>query len=245
MTIDITQFIDIHVHILPGLDDGAKNLDDSLEMAKAYVNEGITRIIATPHFIPGTAWAAGRDQIIEKIKELQEYLVEGHIPLKIYPGMEIAYHQNLVSRLEKNLLQSLADSGTYLLEPSFNDSAGDLLQCAKKLMMTGCGVILAHPERITSFQKNVEPLLDLVKEGLQIQLNIGSIFNKFGESSKQLAMQLFDEESVHYLASDAHSTNSRKPLTSTEWQFLNDLLGDELLNKICVNNPGLLLNNKE
>ncbi len=243
MAADISQFIDIHVHILPGIDDGAKTLDDSVALAQAFVNEGITQIIATPHFIPGTAWAASRDSISEKISELQAYLVERNIPLSIFPGMEIAYHQKLISRFEKNLLQSLANSGTYLLEPSFNDSSDDLLQCAKQLMNRGCGVILAHPERIPSFQKTVEPLLGLVKEGLQVQLNAGSILNKFGELSKRLAMNLIEEDSVHYLASDAHSIETRKPLTGADWGILNDLLGDDLLTRIGVKNPRLLLKN--
>ena len=244
MAADISQFIDIHVHILPGIDDGPKTLDDSVVLAKAFVNEGITRIIATPHFIPGTAWAASRVSISEKISELQSYLVEKGIPLSIFPGMEIAYHPKLISRLEKNLLQSLANSGTYLLEPSFNDSSNDLLECAKQLMNRGCGVILAHPERIPSFQKTIEPLLELVKEGLQVQLNAGSLLNKFGQSSKRLAINLIEDQSVHFLASDAHSIETRKPLTGADWETLNDLLGDDLLTQICIKNPSLLLKNK-
>jgi len=241
MAIDIAQFIDIHTHILPGIDDGAKSLDESVALAEAYVNEGITQIIATPHFIPGTAWAADRDCIAEKLKELRKHLEKRKIQLDIFLGMEIAYHQKLLNRLENNQLQSLADSGTYLLEPSFNDSSTGLLQCAKQIMDKGCGVILAHPERIPAFQQVVEPLLDLVGEGLQVQLKIGSILNKFGESSKRLAMYLINEESVHYLASDSHSIARRKPLTGVEWKILNDLLGDELLTRICVTNPSVLI----
>jgi len=241
MAADISQFIDIHVHILPGIDDGAKNLDESAALAEAYVKEGISQIIATPHFIPGTAWAADRTYITEKIHELQAHLKEKKIPLKIFPGMEIAYHQKLIIRLGKDLLQPLAESGTYLLEPSFNDSTAGLLQCAKQIMKKGFGVILAHPERIPAFQQTIEPLLDLAKEGLQIQLNVGSVLNKFGESSKRLAMHLFDKECVHYLASDAHSIERRSPVTGAEWKILTDLLGDELITRICVTNPSELL----
>jgi protein-tyrosine phosphatase len=241
MAVDISQFIDIHVHILPGIDDGAKTLDESIALAEAYVYEGISQIIATPHFIPGTAWAADRVYIAGKIKELEENLQKRKIPLKIFPGMEIAYHQKLITRLEKDLLQSLADSGTYLLEPSFNDSAANLLQCAKQIMEKGFGVILAHPERIPAFQQTIEPLLDLTKQGLQIQLNVGSILNKFGEPSRRLAMSLFDKECVHYLASDAHSIEKRSPVTGVEWKVLSDLLGEELITSICVTNPNKLL----
>ena len=241
MAADISQFIDIHIHILPGMDDGAKNIDESIDMAKAYAELGITRLIATPHFIPGTAWAAGRDQIAAKIEELQEHLTIDAINLKISPGMEIAYHKKLSDRLEKGLLQSLGTSNGYLLEPSFNDSYDDLLRCAKQIMTQGSVAILAHPERIPSFQETPEPLLQLVEEGLQVQLNIGSLLGRFGESSKKMAMYLIKENSVHFLASDAHSMKKRRPLSREDWKQLTELLGDDLLTKLCITNPSRLL----
>jgi protein-tyrosine phosphatase len=241
MAPDIAQFIDIHAHILPGIDDGAKNLDESRALAQYYTELGVTRLIATPHFIPGTAWAAGRDIIADKIEELQEYLTSNNINLKVYPGMEIAYHKKLIDRLEKGLLQPLGTSDTYLLEPSFNDNYDDLLICARQIMMQGSGAILAHPERIPSFQETPEPLLQLVEEGLQVQLNIGSVFGRFGESSKKMAMYLIERNGVHFLASDAHSIEKRRPLGVEDWRKLTELLGDGLLTKLCISNPGSLL----
>ncbi len=243
MAANLSQFIDIHVHILHGLDDGPKNLDESAAMAKAYVDVGITCLIATPHFIPGTAWAAGRDCITNILQDLNKYLFEKDITLKIFPGMEIAYHQKLMDRLEKGVLQPLGESNIYLLEPSFNDSSCDLLECAREMMASGYGVILAHPERIPSFQETAEPLVDLVGQGLQVQINIGSLLDKFGESSKKLAMYLIDKNSVHFLASDAHSSTSRRPPNQADWQKLIGILGDDLLTRLCVTNPGSLISN--
>ncbi len=241
MTVDISQFIDIHVHILPGIDDGAKDLAASAALAEMYAKEGIRQIIATPHFIPGTAWAAGREKVVEKTAELQHHLDERNIALTVYPGMEIAYHKKVMDRLEKGLLQPLGRSNTYLLEPSFRDTSDDLLRCVKRVMDKGHGVILAHPERIPSFQETAETLVELVGKGLQVQLNIGSLLNKFGEASKRLAMQLIDADCVHYLASDAHSVKSRRPVGEKEWQILNTLLGEPLLTRICIKNPAALL----
>lgn len=242
MAIAISQFIDIHVHILPGIDDGPKNLHESAEIAQLYMDAGIKQIIATPHFIPGTAWAAGREKILSKLEELQKYLAQKKIELEIFPGMEIAYHQKLTSRLEKGMLQPLAGSKTYLLEPSFNDSFGDLLSCTRLLMEKGLGVILAHPERIPAFQENAEPLIKLVTQGLQVQLNIGSVLGKFGKSSEKMAMHLLAEKSVHYLASDAHSSSKRQPPCRSDWETLAAKLGEKLLAQLCVTNPRSLLN---
>ncbi len=243
MLADISQFIDIHTHILPGLDDGPKSLEESVAMAQCYVDVGIRKIIATPHFIPGTAWAAERERIEEKTEELQEYFSVNKIALEIFPGMEIAYHQKLINRLEKGALQPLAESNVYLLEPAFHDSQNDLLQCAKEIMDKGYGVILAHPERIKSFQETLEPLIELVGQGLRVQLNMGSLLDKFGQQSKQTAMKLIAENSVHYLSSDAHSAQKRRPPSRMDWDKLAEILGLELLSQICVINPEQLLNN--
>ena len=113
---DIAEFIDIHNHILPGIDDGPKSLNESVEMARCYVSVGITQIITTPHFIPGTAWAAGIHRIAEKIEELTACLQKEEIPLHIYPGMEIAYHKKLLDRFDKGLLQPLARSEEHTSE---------------------------------------------------------------------------------------------------------------------------------
>lgn len=241
---DISKFIDIHTHILPSIDDGPKNLEESAAMARCYIDLGISKIIATPHFIPGTAWAANREKINEKVTEVQNYLNEQNIALQIYPGMEIAYHTKVMSRLEKGLLQSLANSQYYLLEPSFQDSQHDVLQCARQLMEQGQKVILAHPERIKTFQENLEPLRAAIISGLEVQLNSGSILGKFGETCKQTAMQLIVADNVHYLASDAHSADNRKPLDVKEWQHLSDSLGDKLLSTLCISNPQKIIQNQ-
>jgi len=242
MAADLSQFIDVHVHILPGIDDGPRNLDESMAMAKAYVNIGVSRIIATPHFIPGTAWAAGLDCIADKLRELKELFARKDIPLTIFPGMEIAYHKKLMNRLENGMLQPLGKSDVYLLEPSFSDSSNALLECACQMMASGRGVILAHPERIPSFQETTKPLVDLVDQGLLVQINIGSLLNKFGESSKKLAMHLIEKSSVHFLASDSHATTRRCPPSRIEWEVLKGLLGDDLLTRLCVTNPRSLVN---
>ncbi len=238
---DIAKFLDMHNHILPGIDDGPKSLEESAEMARCYVNVGITQIITTPHFIPGTAWAVGRQKIAEKIAKLTCFLKKKQIPLKIFPGMEIAYHKTLLDRFEKGLLQPLANSSTYLLEPSFQDTAEDLLLCSKKLQEKEQHVILAHPERIKTFQDSLEPLLDQVHDGLEIQLNTGSVLGKFGSASRETAMCLIEKQCVHYLASDAHSANNRKPLDRAEWNELSVILGPELLTTLCIDNPNILI----
>lgn len=242
MVPDISKFIDIHTHLLHGIDDGPTNNEESAAMARCYVSLGIRKIIVTPHFIPGTAWAANSDKIKIKVKELQGYFIKQNIDLELYPGMEIAFHKKVINRLGKGMLQPLATSQYYLLEPSFQDSQEDLLQCAGQLMKKGVKVILAHPERIKNFHGNLEPLHKAVQSGIKIQLNSGSILGKFGETCKLTAMKLIKADNAHYIASDAHSAQNRKPLDVKEWQLLNNILGNKILSTLCISNPQRILN---
>jgi protein-tyrosine phosphatase len=241
MSFQLSHFIDIHTHILPGIDDGPKNLEESASLARYYMDMGITNIIATPHYIPGTAWAASTATILEKIAQLQGYLQEKEISVKIFPGMEIAFHKRLQEHLETKKISPLGTSGQYLLEPSFTDSADALFLCLDTLLEQGYRIILAHPERIPALGKTIAPLASLVSQGLRIQLNTGSLLGKFGQESQRVGRQLLDHNSVHYLASDAHGTRARRPPTREEWAILETDLGTDLLERLCCINPAQLI----
>ena len=236
-----SEFIDIHNHILPGVDDGPKNFEESAAMARCYADVGIHTVIATPHYIAGTAWAAKAERVLERLGELKRYLDQQQIPLAIHAGMEIAYHPNLIDRLQKGQLLPLAASDYYLLEPSFHGTQENLLHSVKSLLKMGKKVILAHAERIESFQKDIDPLLRLVERGLEIQLNMGSLLDEFDVQCKKTGLKLLDSECAHYLASDAHSATRRRPPTASDWNTLEKILGDELLTRLCITNPANLL----
>ncbi len=240
----LSDFIDIHTHILPGIDDGPKSLGESAAMARCYTDMGITQVIATSHYIPGTAWAASSQLILEKIAELQGYLQRNSIPLTIFPGMEIAYHKKLQEHLETQTFLPLGTSFHYLLEPSFTDSAEALFHCLDQLLEQGWKIILAHPERIPALRKMENPIDELVRQGLKIQVNTGSLLGKFGTESKHIGLQFIKRDCVHYLASDAHGVNSRRPPTLEEWLQLQATLGTDVLEQLCCINPAQLLMEK-
>ena len=209
-------------------------------MARQYTAAGIQTIIATPHFIMGTAWAARAETVLAKVSELQEFLDNERIPLHIYPGMEIAYHANFLDNLNKGMLLPLAGGNHYLLEPAFHDTQENLLYCVKQLLDMGKKVIIAHAERIKAFQDEIEPLHRLVEQGLEIQLNMGSLLDAFDIPSKQTALKLLAADCAHYLASDAHSATRRRPPTISDWNALKELLGSETLTRLCITHPAKL-----
>ncbi len=243
MPIKLSSFVDIHTHILPGIDDGPKSMAESYAMAEFYSQAGVSRIFATPHFIPGTAWAANCDLVRKKVWVLNYRLKKNGHPLRIIPGMEIAFHKKILDSIRQKLVLPLGESNTYLLEPSFNDSSDSLLQCAELMLEDGYGVIIAHPERIPCFQESVALLLDYVRKGVQLQVTIDSLTGKFGRVSKKTSLNLIQSGAVHYLASDAHGLGQRCPPNTSDWQKIIRLIGKESVEGLCIINPRLLLKN--
>lgn len=239
MTLD--GLVDIHCHILPGIDDGARDMEESVAMAQHYAAAGFVAVVATPHFIPGTAWAATAQVVAERVAALQARLDAENIALRVYPGMEIAFHKRLADRLHTGGLLPLAASGRYLIEPSFQGSQEELLYTVRHLLDQGQRVIIAHAERISAFQRNYDPLIRLVAQGLEIQVNCGSLLDVFDERCRKTALELLANNCVHYLASDAHGARRRTPPSPEERLRLADLLGPETLARLWRTNPARLL----
>ena len=236
------EIIDIHAHILPGIDDGPETLEESLALARCYTRLGIGKVICTPHFIPGTAWAAGRELVLEKIAAAQEYFRDNDVDLRLFAGMEIAFHKKLPERLENGQILPLAGSSRFLVEPSFNDSADTLLAMLETLVGRGYGIILAHPERIPAIQEMADAFAGFaIDNGVSVQLNSGSLLGRFGRYSQRAAMQFIARGCVQYLASDAHGADARRPPDETEWLELRRIIGVDRLRQWCCGNPAELL----
>ena len=237
----VDGLVDIHCHILPGIDDGARDLEASVAMARRYVAAGFAAVVATPHFIPGTAWAADRQRVVDLVATVQTRLDAEQIPLRVHPGMEIAFHQRLADRLPTGELLPLGASDRYLVEPDFHGPQESLLHVVRQLVEAGRRVILAHAERILAFQRNYDPLLRLARQGLEIQVNSGSLLDHFDQRCRKTALELLANGCVHYLASDAHGARRRTPPSPEERQRLADLNNPDTLTRLWRTNPARLL----
>lgn len=232
----LNDFVDIHTHILPGLDDGPKDIAGSIAIARCYEKAGIKVIVATPHFLPGTAWAAAKERVLESVQALQANFDQAKIDLKVIPGMEIAYHKKLEERILADLVLPLGQSRYFLIEPSFQGEQEGLLACLLSLLNKGQKLILAHPERADFFQQMPQVLKKFVDLGLRIQVNAGSLLGYFGEKSKATAELLRQYNCIHFIASDAHDHSKRGPLNTSEWESLLACPGGEELLSLCNNN---------
>ncbi len=235
MAVQSKDFIDMHCHILPGLDDGAKDMAESLEIARCYVQTGIKKVVATPHFLPGTAWAAEKEVVQQSVRELQASLDSNNIALQVLAGMEIAFHKRLAERICSNSFLPLADSGYYLIEPAFHGEQDSLVENLQSLLKMGKKLILAHPERIDRLHNRLDVLESLVNQGLLIQVNAGSLLGYFGPENQAAANRLHQKQCLHFIASDAHDLSKRAPISAEEWTKLAELHEGEILS-VCQSN---------
>jgi protein-tyrosine phosphatase len=233
MTFFLNEFIDMHTHILPGLDDGPKDLAGSIAIAHCYEKVGIKTIVATPHFLPGTAWAPTRERVLATVQALQASLDKANIDLRVVPGMEIAYHKKLEERILANIVLPLGQSEYFLIEPSFEGEQEGLLASLQSLLNRGQKLILAHPERAAIFQQMPQVLRKFVDQGLRIQVNAGSLLGYFGEKSKATAEWFRQGKCIHFIASDAHDHTKRCPFDAAEWANLLACPGGEELLLTC------------
>jgi protein-tyrosine phosphatase len=230
------EFIDIHTHILPGLDDGPDDMAGSIAIARCYEEVGTKKVVATPHFLPGTAWASDKELVLRSVQVLQASLERADIDLKVVAGMEIAHHKKLEERILANLVLPLGESGYFLIEPAFQGEQGDLLTSLQSLLIKGQKLIIAHPERVEAFQRKPEMLGNLVEQGLRIQVNTGSLLGYFGKKSQDTAELFRKNHCIHFVASDAHDHGKRAPLGATEWERLLASPGGEQLLCSCNKN---------
>jgi protein-tyrosine phosphatase len=201
--------IDLHSHILPGVDDGPRTLEGSLELARAAVADGTRTILATPHVNDDPGIDAER--VAAGLEVLRPALAEAEIPLEVLPGGEIAIWR--LADLDDAALRGLAlGGGPYLLvESPFSPVVGDFEPIVLDLLMRGHRVLLAHPERCPAFQRDPARLERLVDGGVLVQITAGSMAGGFGSTVRRFTAALLRDGLVHAVASDAHDAVKRPP----------------------------------
>ncbi|MBM6619104.1 tyrosine-protein phosphatase [Bacillus suaedaesalsae] len=200
--------IDIHCHILPGIDDGPKDLKDSLLMAKEAVAEGITSIIATPHF--NQKYENSKEMILAKVKQLNEVLEQENIPLTILPGQEPRIYGELLDDYEIGRILTLNKTGKYLfIELPSGHVPRYTEQLLYDIQMKEMTPIIVHPERNQEIIENPDVLYKLVEKGALTQITASSLSGDLGKKIKKFSIQLIESSLTHFIASDAHNVSSR------------------------------------
>ena len=202
--------IDIHSHMLPGLDDGPRNLEESVAMARMAVDDGIHGVICTPHWNP-PMWPNERSDISQAIDELRLRLQAESIPLEIWPGSELHLDAELPSMLAEGRLGSLNGGSWLLLELPGNFLPRRIDDYLWRLLQLGYQVILAHPERYSYVLRDPGQLHAWVAMGVTVQITSASLLGRLGPEILTLSQLLLAHRLVHFLASDSHGVHSRRP----------------------------------
>ncbi|MBC5635714.1 tyrosine protein phosphatase [Ornithinibacillus sp. BX22] len=218
--------IDIHSHILPGVDDGAKTIDDSLVMAQEAVQQGIHTIIATPHHQNGK-YINVKEDIEIHVEKLNKALREKNIPLTVLTGQETRIHGDLIQELEASNIATLNNTRYLFIEFPFGYIPQYAEQMVFDIQVAGYKPIIVHPERNRQIAENPSTLYNFVRKGALTQVTAASLAGKFGKTVQKLSHQLIDYNLAHFIASDAHNTTSRGFVMREAYRILKNKHGND------------------
>jgi len=205
--------IDLHCHILPGIDDGPATVEGSLELAAHAAAGGIRTVVATPHV--NDRYGLGADDIEPVVADLRRAIEDSGLELELLGGAEIAVSRLL--DLDDSALDRLAlgNGRCLLVEAPLQPVVGDIESLVSQLMARGHGVLLAHPERSPPFQREPDRLVSMVEDGALCSITAGAVEGRFGGSVQRFAFDLLGRGLVHNVATDAHDASRRSPDLTT------------------------------
>lgn len=238
--------IDLHCHILHGLDDGAKNLDEALEMANMAEKDGIKTIVATPHLFRGDFVPKDLGIIQKKIDELRDVLKKNNIDVEIVKGAEVHIGHNLIHEIRKNRDHLVLNGSSYMfLEFPAGHVFSGVKELLFELMTEGCKPIIAHPERNYVFMRSPDILFELLQMGALTQANSGSFIGLYGRRVEEAAFQFLDHRFTHLLGSDAHNPRLPHRWLSEAVSIFEERIGKEAATALVYDNSHAVLNDNE
>ncbi|UCE40721.1 MAG: hypothetical protein JSV17_14925 [Candidatus Aminicenantes bacterium] len=238
--------IDLHCHILPGLDDGAKTLDHAIEMGRNAWEDGITKIVATPHVFRENISQTDFVSIRQKKEDLKKALEENNIPIELVAGAEVHISHNLIDEIRKNRQDLVINRGSYVVvefpQVHVFFSVKDLFF---DLMNEGIIPIIAHPERNSVFMEKPSLLYELIRMGALVQSNSGSFVGRYGREVEEIAFRFLQYQFTHFIGSDGHGVHSIPPILSEAVRIISPVIGEKNAHMLVQDNPQAVIDNQE
>jgi protein-tyrosine phosphatase len=232
--------IDLHCHILPGLDDGAPDLDVSLAMARAFVADGVSLVACTPHILPGLYDNSG-PKIRAAVARLQERIDQAGIPLKLATGADNHIAPDFAGEIRRGHLLSLADTRYVLVEPPHHVAPPRLEEFFFDVGVAGYVPVLTHPERLTWIGAHYAAIRRLAAAGVLMQITAGSLAGRFGRDARYFAERMLDEGLVNILATDSHDMDRRPPNLLLGRELAAKRVGDAEAERLVTERPRAML----
>ena len=202
------MMIDIHNHILYGIDDGPKSLEDAVKLIRQAISEGITGVVATPHHLHPN-FSNDINSIQEKLIVLDTALKHQELNIDLYYGQEIRITDQIITDIEVGKITGINGSNYLLIEFPSNEVPVYTNKLFYEIQTMGYIPIIAHPERNKAIAQDLDVLFELVDGGALAQLTTGSLAGVSGKNIKKLSLKMLENDLVHFIASDAHNVDQR------------------------------------
>ncbi|PYQ63938.1 MAG: hypothetical protein DMF53_08850 [Acidobacteria bacterium] len=236
--------IDLHCHVLPGVDDGARSLEEAAAMCRLAARDGCEAMVATPHQRRGEWWNADREGLAALAGELQDAVGPG---FRVYLGGEVHVDPELLAEVEKlpgGGVLPLAGSRYLLLELDSLGTPRGTIHLVHELVVAGWRPILAHPEFIPWLAPDPDLVARLVALGATTQVTAMSVTGDFGRRPQAHTWALLDAGLVHFLASDSHDTRRRPPGLRRAHDLIAERWGGETARRLAADNPRAVMENR-
>jgi protein-tyrosine phosphatase len=242
-------YIDIHCHCLPGIDDGPADMLESLHLCKALADDGISKVVATPHQLGRFAEFISPEQIRQKVSLLNESLTDTGFDLSVLPGADVRVDERICKMLELDKILTLADGGKYILLEMPHEIFFDIEPLLRELSSIGVCSIISHPERhpfLSQITRNSPTIPSKWFDyPVYFQITAGSLLGEFGPQAESAAWYFVRTGLASLVASDAHDLRRRRPRMKDAFKIISLRLNRTLANRLCFENPSKVLSNQD
>lgn len=230
------MFIDLHAHVLPGVDDGPADMEQAVDLCRQAQEDGIDGVCACPHVFRGH-YDCTRVEILDALSSLQDALDREGIPLEVKPGMECFLVPDIVERIRTREVLTLAGSRYLAVELPFALLPVYTSEILFRICLTGLVPVLVHPERNMEIATRPDRLRSLVEHGSLVLMNAGSLTGAFGTKIRKAAEEMLRQGLVHGIATDAHNLKTRPALITPAIEVITAIIGKEAAQSLIEDLP--------
>ncbi|PID23870.1 tyrosine-protein phosphatase [Sporosarcina sp. P7] len=233
--------IDIHSHLLFGVDDGPDTIEGTMRMVEEAASEGITHLVVTPHAY-SPQYHVPVTEVESQVRMLRDIIQAAGIDLTLSVGQEVRLHEHIIENLLNKEIVTLANSRYLLLELPTQHVPAYTIKIIQSLLEEGIVPIIAHPERNKGIAEKPERLERLVRHGALAQVTAGSVAGHFGKNIQKLSIQLIEANLIHAYGSDAHNTDNRPFLFNRGLEVLGKKVDMDTVDMLLLNNQQIIQN---